>query len=81
MKTYVIWTVKDKSYIAPAEKAKLPKKFEHSFEIDSPVCICDKKIGLPAPVYKIEDVSGIISKLFYKLKDDEIDAVKNDLGL
>lgn len=81
MYTFVIWTVKDKSYMAPIEKAKLPKKFSKSYEIDSPILICNKKITLPAPVTKIEDVSGIIARLQYALTDEEIEAVKMDFGI
>ena len=50
---FIIYTTKDASYIVPDEKAKLPKKFEHSYEIECGVEICDKKIKLPKKITKI----------------------------
>jgi hypothetical protein len=78
---FIIYTTKDASYIVPDEKAKLPKKFEHSYEIECGVEICDKKIKLPQKITKIEQVSGMIARLQYTLKQDEIDALKKDLNL
>ena len=81
MNTFVIYTTKNGSYIVPKDKLKLPKSHEHVWEIDSPVAICDKRCKLPAPVTKIEDVSGILKRLAYALKNVEIEALKEELGL
>lgn len=78
---YVIWTTDKASWIAPADKAKLPKAFTNSYEIETEVSICDKKIKLPRKVLKLDDVSGLISRLTYELKQDEIEAVKQDLKI
>ena len=53
MQTFIIWTTKKNSYMAPIEKTKLPKSFEHSFEIECDVPICDKKVKLPKKIEKI----------------------------
>lgn len=70
METYIIYTTKTASYVVPKEKAKLPKKFTASFEIDSPVKICDRRCRLPARVNKVEDVNGVLVRLF-EVKDAE----------
>lgn len=70
--TFVIYTTEKNSYIVPKEKAKLPKKFTNSYELDAPYMIVDKKVKLPAKVTKIEDVSGIIAALIHELTDDEV---------
>lgn len=81
MNKYIIWTTDNASWIAPCDKAKLPKSFSNSYEIETQVQICNKKIKLPQKILKIEDVSGLISRLTYELKQDEIEAVKQDLNL
>lgn len=70
--TFVIWTTKTNSYIAPKDVAKLPKNFSNSYEIDAPYAIVDKKIKLPAKVTKIEDISGIIASLVHQFTEDEV---------
>lgn len=72
MTTFIIYTTAKNSYIVPKEKAKLPKVFTNSFEIDAPYEIVNKKVKLPAKVTKIEDVSGVIATLVHKLTDEEV---------
>jgi len=76
--TFVIWTTKSNSYIAPKDAAKLPKNFTNSFELDAPYMIVDKKVKLPAKVNKIEDVSGIIAALIHELTDDEVKEILDE---
>lgn len=76
--TFVIWTTKTNSYIAPKENAKLPKNFSNSYEIDAPYAIVDKKVKLPAKVTKIEDISGIIAALIHELTDDEVKEILDE---
>lgn len=76
--TFVIWTTKSNSYIAPKDAAKLPKKFTNSYELDAPYMIVDKKVKLPAKVTKIEDVSGIIAALIHELTDDEVKEILDE---
>ena len=71
METYIIYTTKTASYIVPKEKAKLPKEFSASFEIDSPVKICNRRCRLPAKVNKAEDVNGVLVRLFEVKKNAE----------
>lgn len=76
--TFVIWTTKTNSYIAPKENAKLPKNFSNSYELDAPYMIVDKKVKLPAKVTKIEDISGIIAALIHELTDDEVKEILDE---
>lgn len=70
METYVIYTTRAASYVVPKDKAKLPKEFSASFEIDSPVKICNRRCRLPAKVNRVEDVNGVLVRLF-EVKDAE----------
>lgn len=81
MQTFVIYTTRTASYIVPKDKAKLPKQFTHSYEVDSPVEICNKRIRLSAKVTKPEHINGILQRLVYGLSGEEIEACKKDLGL
>lgn len=72
MQTFIIWTTKKNSYMAPIEKAKLPKSFEHSFEIECDVPICDKKVKLPRKIEKIEHISGLIQNLQRIMNEEEL---------
>lgn len=70
MITYIIYTNKSGSFIVPKAKAKLPKEFSASFEIDSPVEICNRRCRLAKPVNTAEDVQGVLVRLFEKVKKD-----------
>lgn len=69
---FVIWTTRSASYMAPIEIAKLPKTFEHSFEIECDVAICDKKVKLPKKIEKIEHISGLIQNLQRIMNEEEL---------
>ena len=68
---FIIYTTKTNSYIVP-EETKLPKNFDHSFEIECEVPICDKKIKLAKKVEKIDDVAGIIQNLHRLMNEEEL---------
>ena len=72
--TYVLYTNDRGSFIVPKDQFKA-KKFTHSFEIDAPdeVNICDKKIKLSKPVTSVDDVNGVLSRLFREKEDGEYD--------
>ena len=69
MFTYIIYTNKLGSFIAPSSDG-LPKEFSASFEIDSPVEICNRRCRLSKPVNTAEDVQGVLVRLFEAKKDD-----------
>lgn len=81
METYIIYTTKNGSYIVPKAKAKLPKHYTHSYEIDSPVPICTRRCKLAAKVETMEAVSGLLCRLTHGFSDEEIAALKKDLGI
>ena len=70
MITYIIYTNKSGSFIVPKAKAKLPKEFSASFEIDSPFEICSRRCRLAKPVNTEKDVQGVLVRLFEKVKKD-----------
>lgn len=57
--TYVIYTNKRGSYIVPVDKFDC-SKFTHSYEVDSPIELTNRKAKLPCPVTSSEDVNGVL---------------------
>lgn len=71
MYSFVIYTTnRGNSYVAPAEKAQLPKVSKRLFEFDAPFEVVNRKVKLQAVVDSVDDVVGIIKRLAEK-KDPE----------
>jgi len=63
MYTYTIYTNKRGSFIVPTDKVKLPKDYTHSYDVDSPVEICNRKVKLAARVTSVDGVVGVLKRL------------------
>ena len=57
--TYIIYTNEEGSFLIPREKFRA-KKYSHSYELDSPIELTNRKAKLPCPVTKAEDVNGVL---------------------
>jgi len=62
MPTFTIYTSRRGSFIVPAG-AKLPKDYTHSYDVESPVEICDRKVRLAAKVTSVDGVIGVLKRL------------------
>lgn len=62
-KTYIIWTTKTTSYIAPLGSVKLPKHFTNSYEIDTELELCEKKTNLNERITSMEQLAHHLTLL------------------
>ena len=70
MNTYIIYTTKSNSYIVPKDQFKA-KQFSHSYEIDTDLLLCDKKVKLPVRITEAEQIGSTLKLLCVEVPHDE----------